>query len=475
MKKSKLLDIYIALTPQEWRPLLDYVSSPYFNKQEEVVQLCEYLLELAKKDFPPALTKRERVWQAVFPQQPFAEKQMAYLMSDLLKLTEEFLGHRFWQEREESQEIAILRAVSERNLSKSYQFRLKKLKKTTALDPKRNADYHYTAYTIAAIEDSFFNAQNIRQENPHLSTQDEALDQYYLQSKLKLYCNMLNQAAVIDTQYELNWPPSPIESEAKEHADPVTQTYQCLFELLHNKEPNENLFQKYNHLLGEIYQKTDHEELISFYYFAINYCLNAIKKGHRDYADKLLNLYQTGLSSNNLLVNGELSPWIYKNIIKLGLGLKQFAWVESFILAYTEKLPENYRHDALYFNLSDLKYHQKEYDQALEHLNRIEFSDIFYKHGTKIMLLKIYFEKQETEAFLNLSSSYKLMLLREKKLSGSTLNAYKNFVRITEKLIKVDIANLDTLGKIEEEIHRTSNVNARQWLLEQIRQMLEGR
>ena len=469
MKKSKLLDIYQALAPQEWRLLLDYVSSPYFNKQEEVVQLCEYLLKLASKGFPPALTKREHVWQVVFPQQPYDEKQMAYLMSDLLKLTEEFLGQRYWQQRKENQEIAILSATSERSLSKSYQFRLKKLKKSIEVDSKSNANYHHTVYSIAAIEDSFFNAQNIRQENPHLKTQEEALDQYYLQTKLKLYCNMLNQAAVIGTQYELNWPSSPMESGVKEHADLVTQTYQCLFKLLHSKEPDEQLFERYNLLLAEIYNKTDHEELISFYYFAINYCLNAIKKGQRDYADKLLHLYQTGLASNNLLVNGELSPWIYKNIIKLGLGLKQFSWVESFILAYTEKLPENYRHDALYFNLSDLKYHQKEYDQALEHLNQVEFSDIFYKHGTKIMLLKIYFEKQETEAFLNLSSSYKLMLLREKRLSGSTLSAYKNFVRITEKLIKVDTFNLPALEKIKEEIHRTTNVNARQWLLEQIR------
>lgn len=468
MKKSKLLDIYKALNPQEWRLLLDYVSSSYFNKQEEVVHLCEYLLELAKKDFPPGLTKRENIWQAVFPQQPYTEKQMAYLMSDLLKLVEEFLGYRYWQQHKENQEIAILKAVSERNLTKSYHFRLKKLKKKAALNPKRNAEYHQMVYSIASIEDEFFNAQNIRQENTHLSTQDKALDEYYLQSKLKLYCNMLNQAAVIGTQYELNWPVSPVTRKVEDHLDPITQTYQCLFELLHKKEPDEQLFRQYNLLLAQIHQKTDNEELISFYYFAINYCLNAIKKDHRDYADRLLNLYQTGLSSNNLLVNGELSPWIYKNIIKLSLGLKQFTWVENFILAYTEKLPEKYRHDALYFNLSDLKYHQRAYDEALAHLNQIEFSDIFYKHGTKIMLLKIYFEKQETEAFLNLASSYKLMLIREKGLSGSTLNAYKNFVRFAEKLFKAETNNTAALEKIREEITRTTNINARQWLLEQV-------
>lgn len=468
MKKSKLLDICQALKPEEWRLLIDFVSSPYFNKQEPLIRFCQHLQELAKKGFPPASLQAAVIWQALFPAAPFVKKQLAYMMSDLLKLIEAFLGQQLAAHSAES-EIAVLRALSERKLGKNYAFRLQKLKDKVAAAPQRDADYFHLSYTIASMEDEYFNAQNLRQENPYFLPQNEAIDQYYLQSKLRLFCNMLNEAGVIGSSYQLNWPEDPRTAAIKDHENQVVQTYQCLFKMLQQKDPDELLFNQYNQLLTQIKDQTSDNELISLYYFAINYCLSALKKGYRDYADKLLNLYQTGLSSDNLLVNGELSPWIYKNIVKLSLGLKQFDWVENFILDYTEKLPANDRHDALYFNLSDLKYHQKEYDEALAHLNKVEFSDIFYKHGTKIMLLKIYFEKQETEAFLNLASSYKLMLLREKGLSGNTLNAYKNFVRLAVKLFKVDGGNQSAIEKLKEEIKRTKNINARQWLLEQVK------
>lgn len=468
MKKSKLIDICLALKPEEWRVLIDFVASPYFNKQESLIHFCSHLHTLSKRGFPEASIQAEAIWQALFPTAPFVKKQLAYLMSSLLKLIEEFLGQQQLVNNPSAYEAAILKELSVRKLSKSYAYRLQKIKQQNRATPKRDATHYQWSYTIARIEDEYFNTQNLRQENPHLAIQNDALDQYFVQSKLRLYCNMLNEAAVIGSSYQLSWPEDPRQVKIQDSYNMVAQTYQCLFELLQQKEPNEQLFQQYNLMLTKIQDKTSDNELISLYYFAINYCLSALKKGHRKYADNLLNLYQTGLASNNLLVKGELSPWIYKNIVKLSLGLKQFEWVEKFILDYTDKLPVNDRHDALYFNLSDLKYHQKEYDEALAHLNKIEFSDIFYKHGTKIMLLKIYFEKQETEAFLNLASSYKLMLLREKGLSGNTLNAYKNFVRLAVKLYKVDTAKPNALEKLEQEIRRSKNINARQWLLEQV-------
>lgn len=471
MKKSKLLDICQVLQSEEWRQLLDYVSSPYFNKQSAVTKLCLHLRDLSKKKFPDHLLNRQTIWTTLFPKANFSNKEMAYLMSSLLKLTEDFLGQKELEDNAQQKETFTLKALAQRKLKKSYTYRLRKLKKEIQDGGKRDAHSYKLLHTIATIEDITFNAQNLRQENPHLQEQNNALDQYFIQTKLKLYCNILNHAEVIRTDYQITWPQDPQARKIADYDNYVTKTYQCLFELLLKKEPNEAFFHLYDSFLDTVANMVGKQELIDMYYYAINYCLNAINKGERQYANKLLQLYQTGLSKEYLLVNEELSPWIYKNIIKLGLGLKQFEWTEDFILNYTQKLPSAYRDDALYFNLSDLRYHQKQYDEALALLNKVDFSDLFYKHGTKIMLLKIYFEKRETEALLSLSNSYKLMLIREKELSGSILSAYKNFVRLLEKTYRAKDNGKDHLQKIENEIIRTKNINARQWLLEQIKEM----
>ncbi|WP_367389197.1 hypothetical protein [Lewinella sp. LCG006] len=471
MKKSKLIDICKALTSEEWRELLDYVASPYFNKQEAVTKLAQHLKELARKNFPDRHLDQKGVWEALFPGIAFSNKEMAYLMSHLLKLIEDFLGQKVLETHLQKKETFVLEALAQKKLIKSYTYRLKKLKTNIAREGKNDAETYHNLYSIASIEDAIFNAQNLRQENPHLKEQNDALDQYFVQTKLKLYCNILNQAEIIRSDYQITWPTDPRSKNIDDHNNIVTKTYQCLFELLSKKEPNEAFFNLYDSFLEKAVGKVGEQELVDLYYYAINYCLNAINKGERQYANKLLQLYQKGLTEGYLLVNEELSPWIYKNIIKLGLGLKQFEWTEDFILNYTEKLPAAYRDDALYFNLSDLRYHQQQYDDALALLNKVDFSDLFYKHGTKIMLLKIYFEKDETEALLSLSSSYKLMLIREKELSGNILSAYKNFVRLLEKIYRSKDRDRDQLLKIEREIMKTKNINARQWLLEQIRKL----
>ena len=67
-----------------------------------------------------------------------------------------------------------------------------------------------------------------------------------------------------------------------------------------------------------------------------------------------MDLYIEGIKNNILLENGQISPWTYKNVVKLGLGLKRFEWVESFVREYSQYLSAREREDAYHFNLADL-------------------------------------------------------------------------------------------------------------------------
>lgn len=82
------------------------------------------------------------------------------------------------------------------------------------------------------------------------------------------------------------------------------------------------------------------------------------------------------------------------------------------------------------------------------------------------MLIKIYYETQETEALLALLSSFKIYLQRNKVINQHIREAYHNFLRYTERLLK---ATPPSTEKLQHQINQIKILNDRSWLLRQIR------
>ena len=471
MKKSKLLDICSALDKKEWKVFLTSLISSSTDQDQKVIRLARYLAKLSKQAFPAHRSKPEQIWEALFSPAPFSYKHMSYLVSDLTKRLEEFIGQQEQAEQELTSELFVLEGLVKRRLDKSYQFRLAKTKKLLNNLVRESAQkWHYELW-LAKIESQHFISQNSRTTNPELQRQKNILDRYYLCAKLELYCGILNENRVLNNSTPLPDSPFMVQSDTTDLGEsPLIRIYQMLIELLSQDEPNAALFDNYQESLFATASQIRSAELLDLYYYAINYCLYAINRGYRAYADRLLDLYQKGLDSKDLLLAGELSPWIYKNIVKLSLGLKRFEWAERFILEFTDELPKQFREDALYFNLSDLYYHRQEYDKALELLSRVEFSDVFYKHGAKVMLLKIFFERNESEAFHSLLTSYKILLIREKKLTKNKIKPYQKFVNYAAKMAKIHSFDKERLEKLSVSLKQDvqSGVSDRSWLLRQI-------
>lgn len=469
MKKSKLVDIFKVISVQEMRSFNEYVQSPYFNKRQDVIQFCSYLTKQAKANFPDKKIEQEQCWQAVFPSKKFNKKEMAHLMSRLNQLAEDFLAQRHFEEKQSKLAFYKLEAFAKSSLNKHYQQLLKTIKKELDSSSLEDADQLWNQYTLAQIQDYHFGLQNQRALNVYLAEKNQYLDRFFSLKKLQIFCNLHFQQIAFGAPQDMSWPASPLQASAAPQASKVYATYLSLYRLLQGHEDSEQAFIALKTALKQLKNKLSHLEYIDLYFFAINYCSIAINKGKRHYASHLLALYEDGLAQETLLLNQTLSPWIYKNIVKLGLGLKKFEWTEEFIENYSPKLPVDQSEDAYYFNLANLNYYQKNYDQALNYLNRVEFTDLYYKHGAKAMLLKIYFEKQETEAFLGLVSSFKILLMRDQQIPNDLKSNYLNFIRFSAKLFKLRKSDHAALDKLKQSMEKTPKINGRNWLMQQLK------
>jgi hypothetical protein len=174
------------------------------------------------------------------------------------------------------------------------------------------------------------------------------------------------------------------------------------------------------------------------------------------------------VSQNILLEDQSFSPWHFRNIVVIGLRLKEFSWIEDFINVYAPLLPENQRENALTFNLAQLYFYQKKYDLVIKTLQSVEYDDYTYNLNSKTILICTYYDTGETDALFFLLDSFRAFLNRNKNIPEERKNLYRNFISFTKKLAKLTPKDEKSKIKLTLELQQTNNVASKNWLLEKL-------
>jgi len=470
MENSKLIALLKTFNTQELREFKDFVASPFFNKNEELILYYEYLKKIAPK-FPPKKITRQTVYKNLFPKKKYDDKHMNYLMSFLLKLAERYVGLRKYQEQKLLPEYHVLTSMIDRNQEKHYQQNLIKAHKLVNNNEQQNIDTYYHKFLLAEIEHQHWVNKKERKYNEHLQNTSDFFDYYFLANKLKYSCEMLNNQKLVSTPYIFNMI-EDVNNYLKNkdlEKEPIINIYYHILKILTAEKP-EPFFLKLKELLFQNFELLTKEEMQQMYFHALNFCIGKIRKGESKYLEESLNLYIKGIESKLLLENDRLSPWTFKNVVKLGLRLKKYDWTERFIQDHHKMLEENFRKNALQYNLADLYYYKGNNQKAIEHLRNVEFTDVHYALDSREMLMRIYYELGENESLISLIASFNIYLKRNKIISSKVKQTYLNFITNLKLLLKKK--NLD-LVKLEEKINSTELLVNRNWLLEQVNNFRE--
>lgn len=464
MKKSKLIVLLSTFNTAEWRRFGEYINSPFFNKKEELVLFYHYLRKIAP-DFKEKNLEKEVIFKKVFPEMSFNNRFLVHLNSSLLKLAEQFLAQMELEEMAQFENILTLEQLTKRKLEKHYRHNLRVLEKAFENRTTPTNDYYFYQYKISDIAQRYFLTLNQRKYDPCLQVAFDNLDQYYFINKLKATCELLEWQNIIAADYEFTFTEEVVAHLEKmgNQSNPIIAIYLTIYYLLTKEDTTEDfvslqrLLKENNSIIPDIDKK-------AFYLFAINYCGQQIKQNNQIYyyAEQCLNLYKEGIEQKFLYVNDYLSPWTFKNVVKLGTNLKKYDWTEAFIQQYHTQLEIAFQEDALHFNLAELYYLKEDFAKAQSHLMQVQFSDIFYNLGAKTMLLKIYFETDEEEPLLSLLAAFTIYLKRNKKVANNIRQTYLNFTSLLYQLVK---AKPHKLLKIKEQITQIELLTDRRWLL----------
>jgi len=464
MTESKLIFLLKTFKKVEWRRFKEFLSSPYFNKRTDLIAFFGYIAAVAP-DFSEKKLAKEHVFKKLYPKQIYDDKQMRYLMNYTLKAAEEFLG----QQKMESLTLKdnyILEELVDRKLEKHSRRYFEKIAENQGNTQEKSSDFYYFKYRLADTANKHFNNQILRKDDVNLELAADNLDLFYLINKLKYSCEMLNRHKVFSTNYDLSFTNQIYKYliNLREAKEPLIDIYCQIYATLTLEDASAN-FETLKQLVANHDLVIPSIEKQHIYLYAINYCMRQVKYNVKRnyYANQTLDLYSEGIQQEFLFTNGYLSPWAFKNVVRMGFNLRKYDWTENFINEFYKKLAIEFQEDALHYNLADLAYRRKNYKEAQYHLLLVEYSDIFYSLGAKEILLKIYYENKEIESLLSLIASFSIYLRRSKKISNNIRETYLNFTMLLAQIVR---ATKYKIPKVIDNINNTELVTNRSWLLQ---------
>lgn len=462
MVNSKLILLLKSFSNKEFREFSKFVASPYFNQKQEVNTMFEAIRK-ARPDFSIKKIERKYIMKKVFPSEVYSEKKYKYISNLLLKLAENYISLKEMESRPMIREYHLLNAYVNREIDKNYNFIHKKAHDIQEQSEKRNADFYYREYLLKNVAAKHFDKKKVRKNNEPMAQLLNALDIYYFANKLKHTCHTLSNEKVISSSFNTSIPKEIIHflNQTEFTKYPAIHLYFTLYQLL--TEENEKYFDKMKSLLETYYIFFEADELKDVYYAIINYCIRQLRKNNHTeyYLLELYRIYQQGISTGLLLENGLLSPWTYKNVIRLGLRLKRYESTELFIQNNKSKLKEEFQSDAFHANMAELSFHKKDYNNALQYLNNVEYSDIYYILDTKLLRLKIFFENDDYDVLESNLSAFHTYLKRNKLITENIKESYLNFTKFLGKIIRNEHKKI----LLKEEIEKSTPLMDKSWLL----------
>jgi hypothetical protein len=467
----------VELSGKEREQFRLFVSSPYFNLHKKTTEFLEIILKQldnSKSD----LLEKEKIFKKLFPKDPYEEQKIHNLMSGLKKLLLRFLAMQQYESKEHVEEIYAMEWAYKRNQFELLTNRAKQLEKKLDQEWVQKTELTFAKYRLNYLM-GYYGGQFVdRSKSDTMQRMLDYLDGYYLEEKLRNACHLTAHKILVNANYDFGLLPELlvfIENHPHLLAEnKVVALYYTILKSLRD-DHNPQYYLALKEMLGNLELNLSPQDRQDLYSFSYNYCISKINKGDKTYQRELFELYQKGLAGGDLLNNGIINEWDYKNITTLGCSLKEFSWTENFIEEFKEVLPAHRKENAYLYNLGNLFYHKKLFDEAISALIRVQFTDITYHLNTTFLMLRTYHAKRDTDALLSLIDTFRIYIMRNTHINTEQKKGYTNFLRFTRKMvmIKHQMEFLEAkkvseqLNLLLEQIRGTENIINKFWLEEE--------
>lgn len=470
MKDSKLIDVVKHLNKHQITHIIKMIRSPFYNSKEELFDLFEYLTSNLNVFSDDTIFSKQNVFSAIFPNEKYNEKKLAYAQSNLLKIIEEYLVWEELETRDNLKSSLLMRKLNQFELNKMFNSTLKRTIKQMQKTPHRNGVYFLDAYLIKRQENDFIYKTDPKNFNKSITDALRELDIFYKAEQVRYLCAIVNRNIHMSESFDIEMLEETIQDITKNdfYNEPVIQIYgSILLGLVYPKE--EFHFKRLRELIIANIDSFPQTEVRDQYVYAINYCVRRANSGDKKYFNEMFKLFKILLNNEIILEKGKISHHEYLNIVSVAVQQKQYSWAHRFIDDYKKNLEKHIAETAFNYNKSFILFAEQDFEKAHKTLNKVKFNDLFYTLKTKLLLLKLYYEANDFDLLRNQAESFRVYVRRNSHIDPKRKKLYMESISALLKLSKVKFATRKKIKTLENKVIENSMID-KSWILEKIRE-----
>jgi hypothetical protein len=467
MEKSKLVILLRTLDVWQLRNLRELVESPFFNKQEIVLQLLDVILHhLRKGELVPEL---EEMHTRLWPELAYDHQRLRYVMTDLTRLVEEFLVQKQLEGKPWLHGRMLLEGLAARKQEKFFGQGLAKALEKLDKDGYRDADFHYERFRLHQLALAFETERKEKTNTDWLHPLIEDLQTFFFGTRLRLVCDLVSKTG------------GKVEEQDKELLEELRKrlgrqmgtessaivVYETILQMLTHPD-HELYYRKLRMNLRAMMPHFRRDELVHLYGFALSYSIQQLNSDADFYLNEILMLYREQLEGKVLYEKGVFPTQHFKNIVTVGLRLKEYDWTRQFIATESKHLPEADRNHIVDYSNAAVHYVLGEYAQSRKLLQNLSFSELVYELEGKILLMKSLYELNEFAALAQLAERQMKFLSSAAQLTDRQRNFHSNFVRFLMRLVQFRQGSRAPLGALIGEIEAAREASDLKWLRQKV-------
>ncbi len=472
MKENKIVELLKSLSYNEFKKLGDFVKSPFHNKTESLIQFYDYLSGFSK-DFGGLNIDYAEIADYVFPNEKFNESKVRSLISKFVRLAETFLIYQEFEKNTLFQRNLLLNTLNMRNLSKSFKATLNEIMGQQKKQFNKDEDYYYNQIYIEVESFNYFLERSPRIREEDFQKIGNNINLFFILTKLNLLHYMMFQMQNKSESTHKIWLMNEVISYIEENLPSISKEHPIIYMkylilMTIVKPSDETYFKNLKKFVLNNLNKLRTEELTYVFGALNNYCMIRCNGGDIGFKHERFRVYKLMEEKNIYSKEKSINFVDFLNAIISALEVNKVAWTEKFFEKHKDRLLPELKEPTIAIAQTQILYHNKQYEKALEVLNSVTYNNYYFYLRSKKLFIMIYYEMGNIEPILYIVDAAKHYLKRNTKISSLNNELFMKFFNYIQKLVNLDPGQKNKIKNIKYELIKEENVSSKEWLLTKI-------
>lgn len=477
MKKSILIEILTGFSQKEIREFSEYVNSPFFNKNQSIIKLNNYL-RIKYPVFDKNEIEKKKVFQELFPKVKYNDGFMRTLIFGLSALAENFLSYTRYKNSYYKDKTFLLYELNDRRLDRHLEKNIKMISRKLESEKVRDSEFYLDKYNLENEKYLYYfrkkpDVYEKIVKKTKLNEMTDYLSIFYYSCIAGDYTRLCNLKNIYNFEFDTRRLDKFVDLLSEETLIKTPCVLISYYELLlFMNEGDVKYFYRLKEQL-ELYAETlESDHVYNIYINLINFCNRKIAAGHKELETEVFELYKKGLEKNILPFHGTSYFRFYTTVTETALKLGEFEWTLYFINSFKNRLPEEIRANSYNYARALYDFSAGNYTESLETLSLVKYNDVYHKLKCKCLTAMLFYELGYTVQLLSHIDAFNHFVMNDKLLNRERKKIYSAFIKYLKKIDSVRLFfNRSNFEQLWAKIETDNNVYNKKWLLKKMEEL----